>query len=188
MQNGFDRNGPSYSGTSLEDRIDPSLESNPAGTGALRLPQAVAERCRVSCAGDAGGWCKGCEASVDAGLMSGRVGWSVRPSWLGRVPAFVRSSRQTRGPAGRCFCWSTVRWVLRNAADALGTRPASFGAIYKARCVDTGPIRRIDRPAEPPRASSRRRGKRHFSPVCNDVTDLAGAMASGSKRGAGRWR
>ena len=43
----------------------------------------------------------------------------------------------------------------RNAADALGTRPVSFGAIYKARCVDAGPIRRIDHPAEPPRASSR---------------------------------
>lgn len=27
MQNAFDRNGPSYSGTSLEDRIDPLLES-----------------------------------------------------------------------------------------------------------------------------------------------------------------
>ena len=27
VQNGFDRNGPSYSGTSLEDRIDPLLES-----------------------------------------------------------------------------------------------------------------------------------------------------------------
>ena len=175
----------------------PCWNRHPDGTGTLRLPQAVAERCRVSCAGDAGGWCKGCEASVDVGpsRMVGaaglaRCGASARPCRPGsiRSSASMRPSRQTRGLAGRCLCWSTARWVPRNAADALGTRPVSFGAIYKARCVDAGPIRRIDHPAEPPRASSRRCGKRHFSPVFNDVTDMAGVMASGSMRGAGRWR
>lgn len=199
-QNGFDRNGSSYSGTSLEDRIDPLLESTSRWNGnvAAAAGRSSMDEVREVVTremGERGVRFVRCGVEVGPSRMVGaaglaRCGASARPCRPGsiRSSASMRPSRQTRGLAGRCLCWSTARWVPRNAADALGTRPVSFGAIYKARCVDAGPIRRIDHPAEPPRASSRRCGKRHFSPVFNDVTDMAGVMASGSMRGAGRWR
>lgn len=159
VQNGFDRNGPSYSGTSLEDRIDPLLESTSRWNGNVAAAAGRSSMVEVRAVvtremGARGVRFGGCGVDVGPSRMVGAAGLarcgasarSCRPGSI-RSSASARSSRQTLGLARPCRPGSIrCAWLTRHSgfrsAQAWGLRAGGMSGWSRTfRVIRAGSMR-----------------------------------------------